>query len=497
MSIIKSTAVVSIATLISRVLGFIRDVLIASYLGTGALNDAFIAAFKFANLFRNIFGEGALTSAFVPMFTRKLSIEGTKEALHTAALVQSILVVSLIIFSAVIMYNMEYVLTITTPGFINSGYYFEVAVEIGRITFPYLFFISLAAFYGGILHSVGKFMPFAATAIIFNISMILFALYFDHGKTKAHSIAYGVLVAGILEFLWMLFFLKLNNMVVPIRSPILTKDVKDTLNRMGAGLLGSGIAQINAWVDMIIVSFIPGGLSYIYYADRIMQLPLALIVTATSTVLLPSISRHITNNNMLEFRNIKDNALKFSAFFLIPSSLVLYFFAFEIIECLLKRGSFDHESVINTANALKFLALGLPAFALIKLFSTNFYAHGDIKTPVKIASIALLLNILISISLISALRHVAVSIASASSAWFAAIIMIIIARKREYYRFHFSLYRDLSVYFIVSMISIVVIFVNFNILELHILISFFMSGIFYIAACSIISTLRNKKLSIF
>ncbi|WHQ46831.1 MAG: murein biosynthesis integral membrane protein MurJ [Candidatus Midichloria sp.] len=489
MNIIKNAAVVSITILISRIFGYIRDIVIASYLGTGLLNDAFIAAFKFTNLFRNIFGEGALTAAFIPAFTYKLSQEGTKKALEMAALVRSILVITLILFCSIVIYLMPYVLKITTPGFINKEYYFEVAVTISRITFPYLFFISLAAFYGGILNSIGKFMPFAATAIIFNISIILFTLYINDERTKAHVIAYGVLAAGILEFLWMTFFLKINKMTIPIRLPVINQDIKTILNRMGAGVFGSGIVQINTWIDMVIVSFVHGGLSYIYYADRIMQLPLAIIATATSTALLPSLSRHIANNNHIELKHNKETAIKISAFFLIPSAMILCLFPNEIIRFLLERYKFDSESTRNTAAALRFLALGLPAFALIKLFSSNFHAHGDTKTPVKIAVWALLINVSISIALISILKHVAVSVASTIASWFIAIVMIKISKKRDYYQFRSQLLRELMLFIFNATVSSTFIFILLNILNTNTFISLSAGGVLYIAMYCVVNIL--------
>ena len=484
MNIIRNAAVISAITLISRIFGYFRDIIIASYLGTGPLNDAFIAAFKFANLFRNIFGEGAFTSAFVPIFTHKLSYEGINKALQLAALVQALLIATLIFFSVIAIYLMPYILSITTPGFLKERHYFEVAVEVGRITFPYLFFISLAAFYGGILHSIGKFMPFAATAIIFNISIILFALYYNNdGQTKAHSIAYGVIAAGVLEFLWMLLFLKLNNVLVPLNLPKLSPDIKILLTRMGAGVIGSGIVQINTWVDMIIVSFVPGGLSYIYYADRIIQLPLALIATASSTALLPILSKHLANTNKTEVKNIKNSALRVSAFFLIPSTLVLSFFAHEIISFLLERGKFNTESSSKTAAALQISALALPAFALIKLFSSNFHAHGDTKTPVQIAFGSLLINIVVATVLIQPLEHTSIAVASTASSWFAALMLIKIADNRSYYNFTTNFIKELCFYLSNTVLVCILMYWITHTLNINIIFSLAIGGSSYLCLC--------------
>lgn len=493
MSIVKNTLIVSITTLISRVFGYARDIIIAATLGTGPLNDAFVAAFKFANLFRNTFGEGALTAAFIPIFAQTISQQGITQALKVASLLQALLIIMLGVFVSIILVGMPYILHITTPGFSVNDQFFHIAVEVARITFPYLFFISLAAFYGGILNTINVFMPFAATSIIFNLSMILFASCCDFGETKAHSIAYGVLTAGVLELLWMLYHLKKNHISLPLVRPQITKEIKIILKRMSNGFLGSSIAQINTWVDMIIVSFISGGISYIYYADRLMQLPLAVVTTATSTALLPSLARHVAEKNSVAFNDNKDTALKISAFFLIPSAVFLHFFALAIVTLLLQRGRFDHQSAMMTAAALKYLAIGLPAFAIIKLFNSTFYAHGDTKTPVYIGIISLLINIFISCSLLKIYAHVAIAIASTISAWFVACTMVCISYRKKLYTLKYSLIRNTLQYFIIALISAYICNILFTIYNLHIIYCFALSSIVYVIICYML-TLRYKKI---
>ncbi len=479
MSLLKNTFTISITTIISRILGYFRDVVIASHLGTGPLNDAFIAAFKFTNLFRNVFGEGAMTAAFVPMFNHKISKEGLSSSLNMAAVIHSILTISLIIFCGLMVLNMRYVLAITTPGFTSDSYYFELAIDIARITFPYLFFISLVAFYGGILNSLNKFIPFAATSIIFNISIIIFCSFFDFGATAAHNIAYGVLVAGALELIWMLFFLKINKISIKFHKPKLTHDVKTVLTRAGSSLFSSGIAQINTMVDMIIVSFIPGGLSYIYYADRLVQLPLAVVATATSTALLPSLSRYVAAIDDSKCLEAKEMALKVSGFFLIPSTLILCYFAEEITGFLLERGNFDSDSTLKTAAALRIISISLPAFAIIKLFNSSFYARGDTKTTVKVAGIALVLNIIIAISLVHKFNYLAASLASTISSWFTAIALIFISNKQRYYKFNKILYYDLLAQCIFS-VSILIIMINaLRIFNIPLLLNLLLEGSCY------------------
>jgi putative peptidoglycan lipid II flippase len=321
---------------------------------------------------------------------------------------------------------------------------------------PYLFFVSLAAFYGGMLNSINRFMPFAATSIIFNISLILFALYYNDASTKAHSVAYGVLAAGVIEVVWMLFFIKREDLLVPLVWPKLTFEVKGIIKKIGPGIIGSGIYQINVWVDMIIVSFIPGGMSYIYYADRIMQLPLALIATATSTALLPALSRRLAESNSSQAHDLKEDSIKITAFFIVPTALVFFVFSHDIVSILLERGLFAGMATDKTAAALKMISIGLPAFALLKLFSNIFYAFGNTSIPVKIASCSLIINIALSISLLPYFEHVAISIASTVAGWCSAVALIIIAQRMQYYHMSINVIKSIILYCIIGVTSVAI-----------------------------------------
>ena len=454
MSFLKNSAVISFTTLISRILGYFRDLILASLLGAGPINDCFIAAFKFANLFRNVFGEGAFNSAFVPSFSHALSSKSINHALKLASRVQIILIISLLIFVALCITLMPIIMEFTTPGFVVNSAEFHIAVELARIMMPYLFFISLAAFYGGILNSMSKFMPFAATSIIFNISLILFALYCNDVSTKAHAVAYGVLAAGVIEVIWMLFFIKKNDAKVPLIWPSIDSEVKHVIKKIGPGVIGSGVYQINTWIDMIIVSFIPGGMSYIYYADRIMQLPLALIATATSTALLPALARRIAELDNSKAHDLKENSVRVTAFFIIPTSLVFFSFSHEIIALLLERGLFTSIATAKTAAALKVISIGLPAFALLKLLNNIFYAFGDTSTPVKISGLCLCINVIISVTLLSYYEHVAISIASTIAGWSAVILLIFLAKRKNYYSIHLGMVKSIAIYFITGLLSV-------------------------------------------
>ena len=249
MNFFRSTFIVSFYTLVSRMLGYIRDMVIAAELGTGILNDAFIAAFKLANLFRAIFAEGGLSSAFVPIFTKILVHDGEDKAKRFLECVNFYLAIILVFFTIIIIWIMPIIIEVTTPGFKEHKEIFELTVALARITFPYLLFISLAALYGSALNSIDKFFAFAFTPIILNIVMIMGVLYMP-AQNKGYSLSYSVLVAGILELLWMLYFLKNNNFLPQIMIPEFSKEVKLLIKRMIPGVISSGVMQINIWINI-------------------------------------------------------------------------------------------------------------------------------------------------------------------------------------------------------------------------------------------------------
>ena len=453
-ALLKSTILISTLTLISRIFGYIRDLVIASEIGAGLINDAFIAAFRITNMFRNVFAEGALNAAFVPIFTKTLQEKGKKEAIQLAAKVQSLLLIALFLISIIIIIFMPFVIRITAPGFSNHTYLFTLAVEFGRLTFPYLFFISLCAFYGCVLNSIGKFFSYAATPIFLNILIILFALPLHFLTTKGHSISFAVLIAGVIELLWMLYFLYKNTYIIPIIKPKFTKEIKNLLHKMLPAVIGSGVTHINTWVSMIILSFIPAGLSYIYYADRIMQLPLAIIGTAIGTVLLPVLTRNFEANNKTEAIKIQNKALDFVLFFTIPASFAFFYLSNDMIYILLERGKFKAFDTLQTAQALSMLGIGLPAFTMIKVLQTNFFSQGDTKTPVIVSVVCIIFNVLISIILLEKFQHIGIAIANSFSGWCNIIILITIAYKKHTFKFNKVLFYKVLKYTFSSTIMI-------------------------------------------
>lgn len=490
MKIIKNTAIISIITFISRCFGYVRDVVIASAIGTGPLNDALIAAWRFSNLFRSLFAEGALTAAFVPIFSGALANNDRNAAIRLASSVFSLLSIIVVLFSIVIILFMPYVMALITPGFTESDAMFHTAVDLARITFPYLLFISLAALYGCVLSSIGKFAPFASTSIIFNIVIIFFVVYCDKFPNKAFAVAYGILCAGIIEWLWMLLCAYRYNMLIPIQKHRMTPEIQLLFKRMVAGIVGSGVYHISIWIDMIIVSFVAGGMSYLYYADRVMQLPLAIIATAASTTLLPALSQSIATQEHEDIHNLSNTSLKFTMYFLIPIALSSIYFAYEIIEVLFERGAFDTGSTAKTAEAFAVLAAGLPAFAMVKLFSSTFYARGKVSTPVKITIVALVINTIISLSLLQWLQHVGVALGSTIAAWINASVLFVILQRKNYYKVSRSVIAALFAYVISAIVALcLMIFAHhrlYNDKYIDSLLVFLFGAMVYVGVCHIV-----------
>lgn len=433
MKLIKSVFQVGLLTLISRVFGYVRDAVVAFYIGTGILNDAFIVAFRLPNLFRTIFGEGAFNSAFVPIYSKILHKDGKNAATTFASKVQTMLLGLLIILSVLMMIFMEKVIAFTAPGYAQQPEYLEFITRLGRITFPYIVFMSLMAFYGGMLNSHGRYFAFASAPILLNVVLIFAITYKHEGELASFMLAYGALLAGVLELLWVLIFAYKDGIGVGFKSPLHDENIKKLFKALTPGILGSGVSQINVWVSTILASFVPGGISYLYYADRIYQLPLALIGTAMSTVLLPVLSKHFGSTDVSMAVQKQNEALEFSMLLAIPSVFAISYLSYDIIHILFERGEFTQASTLKTADALMVFSFGLPAYILVKIFTSPFFANHDTKTPVKIAATALVINISLSIVLLGMIEHVAIAVGSVISAWVNAASLIYFSIKRGYY----------------------------------------------------------------
>lgn len=417
MSLLKHAATVSGYTLLSRILGFIRDIFIAAKLGTGTYADAFFVALKLPNFFRRLFAEGALNAAFVPLFSGKLSTEKHKDAQLFAENVMSLLLIATLVLTVAMEIAMPWVLAILAPGFTTDPAKYDIAVLLSRITFPYLLFISICAVCSGVLNSLKRFAAGAFIPVILNVCMVVGVLFLSkYTSTPAHALAYSVSVAGMIQLIWMLVACRRAGMRFRLHKPKLTNEVKLMLKRMIPGIVGAGIIQINVWIDVVLATLIPGAVSFLYYADRLNQFPLALIGTAIGIALLPMLSRQIREERFDDALISQNRAIEFAMLLTIPAALALVVIAFPLIYVMFGYGQFTQQDAQATAYALTAYGIGLPGFVLIKILSPNFFARGDTITPVKIAMIGAATNIILSLALIKPLAHVGLALATSTAA---------------------------------------------------------------------------------
>ncbi len=435
MNLIASTSTFSFFTLISRILGYVRDILIAIFLGTSFFADAFFVAFRLPNTFRRLFAEGTFNAAFIPSYAG--IIEKNKlEADNFAQNIFNLLFVILLFLVFLAEVFMPQLIFLIAPGFYKDPEKLNLVVDLSRITFPFLFFICLASFFGAILNSYNKFAAAAAAPIILNIILIgslFFSRWLD--LSDVLILSYSVSLAGALQFLVLLFFVK--KIFKPfVNFKIKINDyVKIFFKKLLPSIFASGVTQINILVGTIIASFQAGAVSYLYYADRVYQINLAVAGIAIGTVMLPELSKHIKNNNHNEVINLQNRALELCLFLSIPAATALTLAPNEIITSLFGYGSFNSESIANTAIALFFFAIGVPAFSIIKIFSNFFFARNDTKTPFYLSLLSVILNVFISILFFNKIGFVIIPIATSISSWINVIFYFYFIKKRKFHSF--------------------------------------------------------------
>lgn len=397
MSIFRSVFTISFYISLSRILGFIRDITIAQYLGVSMLSDAFFAAFRLPNFFRRIFAEGAFNSAFVPIFIEKMQdCKNGKSAVGSDLIfvrnIFSLLLYALLIFTIIVQMFMPLFMKFLFPGFFSDPEKSELLVALSRITIFYLLFISLVSLCSGILNSISKFAVPASSPIILNLTMIaatsLFGTIFPN---YAYALSWGVFAAGILQFLWVFIFTAKSGFLIYPKFPKLNSDTKKFFRKLLPGIIGANVMQINLLIDSVFASTIAGAVSYLYYADRINQLPLAMIGIAIGIALLPALSRRIKSGESDAAIKLQNAALEVGLILVIPATLALTVLSYPIISALFERGKFTSDQSFYVAQALMFYSFGLPSYVLVKVMEPAFFARGDTKTPMKIA-VACLLN---------------------------------------------------------------------------------------------------------
>ena len=434
MNLIKSTGTFSFFTIISRLLGYMRDILIAVFLGAGPLADAFFVAFRIPNTFRRLFSEGTFNAAFVPSYS---SINNKKKSENFANNIFSLLILGLLSLVFLIEIFMPIFVFLIAPGFEGDNSKMELAITLTRITFPFLLFVSLASFFSAILNSHNKFAAASAAPIILNIFLILVLVF---GKMLddqlVYYLSYAVTISGITQFIFLYFFVKKNYKPQFKFSFKIDEKIKLFFKKLLPSIFSSGVTQINILVGTIIASFQASAVSYLYYADRIYQINLAIAGIAIGTVILPQLSKHVQNKKKEKIHLIQNKALELSLFLSIPAAIALLIASEEIISSLFGYGSFDQESVKKSAQALFYFGLGLPAFSLIKIFSTFFFARHETKIPFYISLISVLLNIFISIIFFKEIGFLIIPMATTISSWFNAISLFIILKNKKLFNFN-------------------------------------------------------------
>lgn len=421
-------------TLLSRIMGFLRDILAAAVLGTGPVADAFYVAFRFPNLFRRLFGEGAFNSAFVPLFASKFEGEGPEQARAFASQAMSGLAFVLILLSAVAMIAMPWLMYLLAPGFSGTPDKFELAVRLTQITFPYLLCMSLVALMSGVLNTVGRFAESSSVSIVLNavltISMLISIWFGFKAEPAAGYIqAWAVFVAGFLQLALLMWGLQRAGLTLKIGRPRWTDDMKKLVALGVPGVIAGGITQVNIAIGTVIASLQDGAISHLYYADRLYELPLAIVGIAIGVVLLPDVSRHLRAGNQTAVMDSQNRSLEFAMLLTVPAAVALVIVPTEIVRVLFERGAFTATDTPYTAEALRIFALGLPAFVLIKVFSPAFFARQDTRTPMRFAVWSLTANTLGSVGLFFLFRHLGwmphlgIAVATTLGGWMNALLL--------------------------------------------------------------------------
>ncbi len=440
MNLFKAIATFGGFTLLSRITGFLRDMLLANFLGAGMAADAFFVAFKLPNLFRSLFAEGAFTTAFVPMLSQKLACENRKKALLFASSAISILAFFVGLFVLAVEFLMPWVVSILAPGFAGDAEKVALATTLCRITFPFLLFISIVSFQSGILNSFNKFAAPAAAPVILNITIIAAIFVFvPFCPTTAHGLALGITAAGLLEIFWLRWFLLKQRIFLRpqynIKSLLKNDDIKTLFKRIAPGILGAGIYQINMVVDTILVSLVgTGAISWLYYANRLQQLPLGVVGAAISVAVLPILSRNIKSGEIEQARTVQDKAVEYGAILSIPAAFALVILAEPIINILFQHGAFGSQQTAMTSKAVIAYAIGLPAYVFVKSLAPNFFARGDTKTPVKYSATVLLTNLVFAVILMGPFGHVGIASATTIAAFVSLWLYLRGLKKRNFWQ---------------------------------------------------------------
>ncbi len=454
MNLYRAFATVGGLTMVSRVLGFARDILIAAALGAGPIADTFFVAFRFPNLFRRLFGEGAFNSAFVPLFAKRLEGEGETSAKRFAEEALAGLGFVLFVFSVLAIAAMPWLMLLLAPGFAADPAKYDFAVLLTQIAFPYLFCMSLVALLSGVLNSLRRFWAAAAAPILLNVVLIAaislaIGLGFSRSPEAGFVLAIGVLIAGFVQLAFVWIAVERAGLKLRFRRPRLTEDMRRLVALGIPGLVSGGVTQINIVVGTIIASLQAGAVSYLYYADRLYQLPLGIVGVAIGVVLLPDLTRRLRAGDHAAAEDSQNRSFEFALLLTLPAAVALGIAAEPIMRVLFERGAFLSADTVATARALSAFAIGLPAFVLIKVLQPAFFAREDTATPMRFAVVNLAVNVVGSLTLFFLFAradyppHVGIALATSLAGWINAAMLWGTLRRRGDFRADARLSRNL------------------------------------------------------
>lgn len=428
MSLIKKFASVGGATMASRILGFAREAMIAAFLGAGPVADAFYAAFRFPNLFRRLFAEGAFNAAFVPLFAKELETGGREAAREFAEKILSVLILVLLVLSALALVFMPLLVgTIIAPKFADDPAKFDLTITLTRIMFPYLFAMSLVAMLSGILNAFRRYFLAAFAPVVLNIVLVAVLAYgwwSDLNDVElGHAMAWGVFASGLLQLTLLIYGIRKEGFPLSLRLPRMSPPVKRLLVLAVPTAIAGGVTQINLLIGQIIASAQSGAIAVMNYADRLMQLPLGIIGISIGVVLLPELTRALAAKNHEDASHLQNRSLEFGLGLTIPAAVGLFMLNLPLVALVYERGAFDRDTAELTAHVLAGFAVGLPSFVLIKIFQPSFYAREDMKTPMWFSGANAILNIILSLVLFPVYGVFGLAIATSIAGWVNAIML--------------------------------------------------------------------------
>jgi putative peptidoglycan lipid II flippase len=436
MNLLRVLATVSSMTFISRVLGFVRDALIARAFGAGLMTDAFFVAFKLPNLLRRLFAEGAFSQAFVPILAEYKNRQGPQATRLLVDHVSAVLALALVVVSAIGVIAAPIIIYITAPGFAATPEKHALAVELLRVTFPYIFFISLTALSAGILNTYSRFSVPAFTPVLLNVSFIVCTIwvapYFD---PPVLALAWGVFIGGVLQLAFQVPFLVRLKMLPRFRLDLRDQGVWRILRQMGPAVLGVSVGQLSLVINNIFASFlVTGSVSWLYYADRLMEFPMGMLGVALGTILLPSLSKHYATSSTDAYSRLLDWGLRITLLLAVPAAAALALLAVPLIATLFQYGAFSAVDALETRDAVIAYSIGLVALILVKVLAPGFYARQDIRTPVRIAIVTLVATQLMNLGLVGPLRHAGLALAISLGACLNAGVLYALLRRRGIYK---------------------------------------------------------------